>query len=268
MKILSKKCELSVFWECLRSAEQALLLLDFDGTLSPFVLDPEKARPYPGVGTLLENIKSFCRTRLVIVSGREITSLEGCLEMSPAPELWGCHGWQRQSVGGRMFQYRLPHTAETLLRQAELLAEDAGYSLSLERKQVSLALHWRGVDEERVEHIQALLGEQWRKLTLNGDLRLHGFDGGMELRCSEVDKGTAVTRLLNEVEQGAAVAYLGDDLTDEDAFKVLGNRGMKVLVRPQLRETAADLWLQPPEELLWFLQQWIDCRGGDVSGSS
>jgi len=51
-------------------------------------------------------------------------------------------------------------------------------------------------------------------------------------------------------------AYLGDDLTDEDAFKQLGQRGLKVLVRKVLRDTLADIWLEPPDELIWFLKKW------------
>ena len=57
----------------------------------------------------------------------------------------------------------------------------------------------------------------------------------------------------------AAVAYLGDDLTDEDAFVAVRSRGVAVLVRPRCRPTVADVWLRPPDELLEFLRHW---RGG------
>jgi trehalose 6-phosphate phosphatase len=52
-------------------------------------------------------------------------------------------------------------------------------------------------------------------------------------------------------------AYLGDDVTDEDAFKALANKGLRALVREQLRETVADIWLIPPVELREFLKRWI-----------
>ncbi len=60
--------------------------------------------------------------------------------------------------------------------------------------------------------------------------------------------------VLSEMDRETAAAYLGDDTTDEDAFKAIHGRGIGVLVRPQFRATAADFWLQPPEELLDFLQ--------------
>jgi trehalose-6-phosphatase len=53
------------------------------------------------------------------------------------------------------------------------------------------------------------------------------------------------------------IAYLGDDLTDEDAFVALGYRGYSILVRGEVRASSARFWLRPPEELLGFLDGWI-----------
>jgi trehalose-6-phosphatase len=53
-----------------------------------------------------------------------------------------------------------------------------------------------------------------------------------------------------------AAAYLGDDNTDEDAFKSIKGRGMGILVREEFRPTEADAWLSPPEQLLQFLKYW------------
>jgi len=54
------------------------------------------------------------------------------------------------------------------------------------------------------------------------------------------------------------VAYLGDDLTDEDAYKALGNKGLKVLVGAKSRKSLADIQINPPVELLAFLDKWIE----------
>jgi trehalose-6-phosphatase len=62
--------------------------------------------------------------------------------------------------------------------------------------------------------------------------------------------------VLSETAGDGAIAYLGDDLTDEDAFAAVKPRGLAVLVRPELRETEADVWLQPPRELVAFLKRW------------
>ncbi|NOY14515.1 MAG: trehalose-phosphatase, partial [Deltaproteobacteria bacterium] len=226
MKILTDRTDLESFWKRLRQAQQALLLLDFDGTLAPFVADPAEARLYPGVAVLLQKLMLLKNNRLVIVSGREINSLSACLELETLPELWGCHGWQRCLPGGRALQRRLPgHIAEILERAAEL-ARDSGYAAQLEVKPVSLALHWRGLEPEAADVMREQLGGCWQQLANENGLQLTAFDGGLELRGSELDKGTAVTQLLGELDENDSVAYLGDDLTDEDAFAALAERGL------------------------------------------
>ena len=89
------------------------------------------------------------------------------------------------------------------------------------------------------------------------------FDGGVELRGTGCTKATAVHSILRDEKPGTPAAYLGDDLTDEDAFLALRQRGaqnptLPVLVRPEPRPSLAHLWLKPPRELLAFLDRWIE----------
>ena len=62
--------------------------------------------------------------------------------------------------------------------------------------------------------------------------------------------------VLSETPPESAIAYLGDDVTDEDAFRAVKMRGIGVLVRPEFRETVADVWLRPPDELVDFMARW------------
>jgi trehalose-phosphatase len=99
-------------------------------------------------------------------------------------------------------------------------------------------------------------------------LSLLEFEAGLELRAGR-DKGAAVTAILEEAAASSLhrepnpAAFLGDDLTDEAAFRAIknyGNRGghgLGILVRNQPRPTAADIWLQPPGELRDFLKRWL-----------
>ncbi|HYX19436.1 MAG TPA: trehalose-phosphatase, partial [Thermoanaerobaculia bacterium] len=87
------------------------------------------------------------------------------------------------------------------------------------------------------------------------------FDGGLELRPRGFHKGLVVQRAFAEFGTDAAVAYLGDDATDEDAFAALRGRGLPVLVRGAPRRTRADARLRPPDEVLEFLEAWAGaCR--------
>jgi trehalose 6-phosphate phosphatase len=87
----------------------------------------------------------------------------------------------------------------------------------------------------------------------------------LEIRARAADKGEAVRAFLEEIGADAPIAYLGDDNTDESAFKALQGRGLTVLVRPKWRTTAAQFWLKPPEELLDFLGLWLkNCAQRDA----
>jgi trehalose 6-phosphate phosphatase len=260
MQILKQQTDLDRFWEKLAATQSALLLLDFDGTLAPFVTERDQASLYPGVRNELLSLMQQDAAQIQIVSGRDCEDLRERLGLEHSPELWGCHGWQRCFRDGRLQVSPLPETARSALQAALELAEAAGSSNRLERKPFSLALHWRGISQQEQRRLQHQVVEPWEKLVADGRLLLLPFDGGVELRCPGVTKGTAVQHMLQELPKGSVIAYLGDDLTDEDAFVALGGDGLKVLVRTDLRATAADLWLRPPEELLWFLRRWQDVR--------
>ena len=90
----------------------------------------------------------------------------------------------------------------------------------------------------------------------NHSVNFADFDGGKEIRIKGIDKGTAVNKIMSTAMAGSVSAYLGDDLTDEDAFRRMGDAGLKVLVRDKSRETLADILLVPPDELVWFLEKW------------
>ena len=129
-----------------------------------------------------------------------------------------------------------------------------------ETKPACLAVHWRGLANEAAAAIRAIVSENWALHARDSGLELHDFDGGVELRVPGRHKGDAV-RMIRKEMPDALLAYLGDDLTDEDAFAALGEQDLGVLVRKDLRPaTAAGLWITPPEELLAFLQRWIQTR--------
>jgi len=248
--------KLNDFWRSLKEAPQRALLLDYDGTLAPFREERDQAVPSPGVREELEAILSEGSTRMVIISGRSIEDLLPLLGLEHPPEIWGCHGWERLLPDGGHEIGDLPEGAAEALDEAEGRLLRAGHAERCERKPVSVAFHWRGLDPEKIARLENEISRAWTPLAERGGLELHPFDGGLELRVPGRDKGSAVRRVLADLEKGAAVAYLGDDLTDEDAFRALEGRGMSVLVRREPRPSAAGLRLEPPEELLEFLCQW------------
>jgi trehalose 6-phosphate phosphatase len=256
--------DLDSFFARLTAARRRALLLDYDGTLAPFCVERDQARPYPGVRPTLRALMLAGRTRVVIISGRSLVELERLLGLAPAPELWGSHGWERKLAGGSYHSPALGEQAENGLQAAADAVLAHGIAAALERKPAGLALHWRGLAPRAASTLRAELQEIWAPIAHHSGLSIHLFDGGMELRVPGRDKGTAVQTLLDELGPDASVSYLGDDITDEDAFAALGDQGLSVLVRPELRQSAATVWLRPPEELLAFLRRWARVDGAPI----
>ena len=254
---------LQEFWSALAAAPTADLLLDYDGTLAPFHIDPAQARPYPGVQTLLNRIGRLPGDRLVIVSGRWLQDLRPLLALDFEPEMWGCHGRERRLSGGQSTFLPLREAAAAALAQADDW-EDAVLALGgrMERKPGSVAFHWRELSSDRRQALRQELSARFAMLTPADELIWHEFDGGVELRASGADKGQVVRQVLAEMDAHGdyCLAYLGDDYTDEDAFSALGERGPGILVRAAWRNTAANTWLRPPEGIIAFLTRWLEIR--------
>lgn len=245
------------FFKRVEYAQTRVLMLDYDGTLAPLRLDPAEAVPYPGVVSLLDAIMENPRTRLVIVSGRWIKDLLPLLHLKRLPEIWGSHGWERRQVSGEYVSRRIDvGTLELLVTADEWAPEFERLGARIERKPASIAFHWRGCANHQIAEIRSRLLEKWLELGRVKELVWHDFDQGIELRAEGCDKGEVVRTLEAEAGPDAIYAYLGDDMTDEDAFRAMPNHGLSALVRPQFRPTAANLWLRPPEELIHFLTQW------------
>lgn len=256
MTILNADIDLAGFFTRLHHATRRLLLLDYDGTLAPFTPDRDAARPYPEITALLGELVTHPNCRTVLISGRSVEDLRSLLPFDSVPEIWGSHGWERLRTDGKIVPPALrPAIARVLDEEWTWLTASVPAHLT-ERKPASVAVHWRGLDAESQIVLRALALRRWRAPRMAETLELHPFDGGLELRARGRNKGDAVRALLGEYDMPPVAAYLGDDATDEDAFSALAGAGLRVLVRPALRETQADLHLVPPTELFWFLEQW------------
>lgn len=254
---------LADFFAQLRGARKRVLLLDYDGTLAPFVVDPLKAYPYPGVCPALDAIMRDANTRVVFITGRWIRHLTPLLSLSQIPEIWGSHGWEHQSEEGRHHMLRPGPVALAALVDADHWAQELeSLGARREQKPACLAIHWRGLPARRATQIREKIRENWALRARDAGLALHDFDGGIELRVPGRNKGLVVGEILDQYGPGAAIAFLGDDATDEDGFRILRDRGLGVLVRPVARPTAAACHITPPDELLSFLHRWHDTCGG------
>ena len=207
-----------------------LLFLDYDGTLAPIVDDPAEAWPHPDVPALLTALAE--RHPVVVVSGRAIAKLTHFLP-GVRVQAVGLHGAEEGTLG------ETPEASPALAAVAGPLAELKARvpkmdGVIVEDKGPTFAVHYRAAPDP--EAARSAL-EAWASGVPDG---LHAVWGKkvLELRPRDLSKGTAVVRIAAEHPDHTPV-YLGDDTTDEDAFRALEASGDPVTIKVGEGETAA-----------------------------
>ena len=212
------------------------LVLDFDGVLSPIIDDPEASSMPDHVGAALRRLSGRLGL-LAVISGRPVAFLEDRVRIPGLP-LLGSYGIERSVDGVR----RLDSDAAQWTAQVgeasralrELLKGSPG--LRVEEKSVSVAVHWRQAQDH------AAAAQQVRRVTARlaaeTGLRLEPGKLVEELRPPvDVDKGTALTALLNANGHLKVLAYAGDDLGDTPALRKARDTGGYALVVDHGTET-------------------------------
>jgi trehalose 6-phosphate phosphatase len=230
----------------------AALFLDFDGTLVELAQAPGAIAVPPGLTPLLDRLSLLLDGRLAIVSGRAVEDLRK--HLGPlAVALCGSHGAELHYPDGRS----IPVSAPPGLAQAResvrrFAARREG--LLVEDKPAGVALHYR-LSPERAEEADAFL----EALAERSGLALQRGKMVAELRAEGSDKGSALLRLMGEPPfAGARPVFVGDDLTDEDAFLAAASLGGEgVLVGPA-RPTAAQWRLDGVADVTAWLEAAAD----------
>lgn len=218
--------------EALADIPLLLVVMDFDGTLSPLVDVPADARCLPAAAEALSELSQLDNTVTALLSGRDLASLRAVADPPENTLLVGSHGaerWAPERFGAGIEELRLGPAQERMLAAArELLtavvAEHPG--TSLEDKPTGVVLHVRraeaSVGAAALRAARVVIDE------LEGVSLLDGKDV-LEASVIGADKGAALS-WLREVVDADAVIFAGDDVTDEHAFAVLSGVDVGVKV--------------------------------------
>ncbi len=243
--------EISAAWKGKRIA----VFLDYDGTLTPIVATPDMAKISPSMKEILKGVANTWPT--VIVSGRgreDVAALVGLDNLYFA----GSHGFDIAGPQGTEVRNEIGKEYLPILEESLEIFNDrvAGIDGALiEDKKFSIAVHYRLVDETRVPEMEQVVDEVVAKYPQLK--KAHGkkvFEVRPKL---EWNKGKAVLWLLETLElDGPDVVpmFIGDDVTDEDAFAALEQRGVGILVSEEPRETKAHFSLAHTDQVGEFLQ--------------
>lgn len=243
-------------WRRVAEAPARLLMLDYDGTLAPFHPLRGEARPLPASLERVRRIAEGGRTRVAIVSGRPLREVEGFLGPLRAAFV-GEHGWERRTAQGELVQEPLAPAVEAALGQAVRLAGQAGWGDQVERKRTAIVLHTRALPPARAEAALAACLAAWQPLAFQAAVAVDRIDGGLELRARGRHKGTVVEALLRAAEPGTLGVFVGDDVTDEDAFEAVRAQGFGIRVGEPDRPTLAAGSVRSCLEVPALLDRWI-----------
>jgi trehalose 6-phosphate phosphatase len=245
----------------LARTRQLLVALDFDGTLAPVVDKPDQARALPAAREAVLRLSVMPRTRVAVISGRSLSSLEQVADLPDNVLHVGSHGVElRLDEPAASFdltdteQIRIVHLEEKLTEVADNLDQ-----VWLEPKPAGFALHTRLATEEnsRVAHLEALeeLGDDAGEYTVR-----EGKDV-LEISVRTATKGDSIEH-LRTYTHSTAVFFAGDDVTDEDGFEALGadDLGLKA----GEGATLANFRVGGPEDVARVLTLLADLREGDV----
>lgn len=233
----------------LATARRLLVACDFDGTLTPIVEHPSLARPNPATVAALRRLAEAPDTVVAVVSGRRRSELAEMLDLEGV-DLVGGHGSEGED------EPDLDDEAIELLGLLRSDLEGIAYGMEgalLEVKPTSVALHYRqapGAGEDLVARV--MTGPARRS-----GVRVLAGKKVIELSVSRKDKGDAV-RQLRERHLAGTVCFIGDDVTDEDAFRALleGDIGIKV----GEGETSAIMRLESQADVVPFLEDLAAAR--------
>lgn len=242
-------------WERIARHSHRLLMLDFDGTLAPIVSDRAQAQLPNESFSALQRILGDTGERVAVISGRPLAEIHALLAELPV-HLVGEHGWEDRLPDGHVQVHKPEGSARWRLAVAVHAARAAGCGSQLECKRTSVVLHTRGTDGNAGDRKFRRVARLWGILATRGGLRLDVTHGGYELRAAARGKHTAVLDLLKSAVPGTIPVFLGDDVSDEDAFRVLHPLGITIRVGADERPTAAEWSLESPGDVAEFLTRW------------
>ena len=225
-----------------RLAESPGLLFgtDFDGTLSPIADDPDTPEPTDPNLRSLRTFRDHPQVRPAVISGRGLADLRDRLGLS-AVDCVGNHGLELGIDGSRETHPEAASAEPAVETVCHKLAGRLGdiEGTLIENKGVTATIHYRQADRTSVGEIESRLREAVAEYG-EGELEIHDGKESFELRpAADWDKGSALSQLREAVDESWMSFYIGDDTTDEAAFRAVGDDGITVHVGDNEQTAAA-----------------------------
>lgn len=249
------------------------IFLDFDGTLTPIVPTPEKAILPEAAKKLLKRISENPKIRLAFISGRSLEDIKSKIGIKNVIYS-GNHGLQLEGPLVK-FESLVPLQYQMIV---ERIKNELGHNIShikgafVEDKGLTLSLHYRLAKKKDVPVLKKIFKETVILYLLRNKIRVKSGKMVVEVRPPvEWDKGKVVLWLLERslfVSKGESIlpVYLGDDVTDEDAFRAIKNKGLTIFIGKP-KKSHARYYLKDHNEVQDFLKRILERYNGRINKS-
>jgi len=231
------------------------LFLDYDGTLTPIVSDPEKALLSERNHTTISQLAALIP--VAVISGRDRANVASKINIDSLIYA-GSHGYDITGPNGLDMQYGPGLETLPALDNAENSLKSKLHAIEgamVERKKYAIAVHYRNVADEHVEEVKKIVYEE---LGEHDKLREGLGKKIIELKPDfDWHKGKALDWILDKLElksEKYLPLFIGDDVTDEDALEVLQDHGIGIIVGNHDETTYANYILDDTDEVAEFLQ--------------
>lgn len=251
----------------LREARRILLLTDYDGTLTPVVDRPELANLAEETRRLLMALAGQRRFTVGIISGRAMVDLKDKVRIRGIIYA-GNHGLEIEGPGVS-FVNPVAEELTPLLRIMHYVLSRALGTIKgvfVENKGLTLSVHYRLVEERECPEVERIVKQVAGGVEATGKTRLTSGKKVYEVRPAVAwDKGKAIKLLMKKYGKGGwrsglLPIFLGDDLTDEDGFRVIDDygAGLSVLVGERAKSSRARYFLKSTAEVAAFLRTLLE----------
>ena len=250
-------------WKKIKAAKYKIMLFDYDGTLTPIVDRPEIAYIPESVKVLLNKLAQRAGVTVGIISGRAISDIR---EMVGVDNIVfaGNHGLEIEGPGIR-FIHPLTDEIKSAMHIIGLVLRKAMARIKgviIEDKGMTLSVHYRLVDTEQLQQVDAIfdntvnIGRKGGKIKTSSGKKVHEIRPAVPWH-----KGKAVQMILEKflpknVRGSYLSMYIGDDLTDEDAFLAINSvGGISIFVGDGRQKSAATYYLNDTSEVSSLLAE-------------
>lgn len=251
-----------------KAARHVLLLSDYDGTLTPIVDRPELAHIPKETQRLLQALTQQPGVTVGIISGRALSDLKERVGIRGIVYA-GNHGLEIEGPGVRFIEPLAEEIRPVLRLIHRLLTQALGAfkGVLVEDKGLTLSVHYRLLEGDRGEGVRGVVERAVAEVPSPSKVRITSGKKVYEVRPAVAwDKGKAVALLLERYQRGKGQVlplFLGDDLTDEDGFKVVEQRsGISIYVGEEGGHSAARYSLRSPAEVEAFLARLVELAQG------